>query len=164
MDELQLDDVRSIDQEKERSSFLTVICILSFVGNGLGIAQGFLVFSLAGFYYRMFHSVAAVGQGTLKSQMRTVDSVINAVSWFGIIVLLSSIVCLIGAILMWRLKKIGYMLYVPFQMIPVVYFVFSLLSFIPAEGHGVALMFGFFYSLLPLAFIVLFGIQLKQMK
>jgi len=42
MDELQLDDVRSIDQEKERSSFLTVICILSFVGNGLGIAQGFL--------------------------------------------------------------------------------------------------------------------------
>jgi hypothetical protein len=162
MDELELDSEYKPEQ-KERGSFLTVLCILSFVGNGLGIAQGFMVFTLAGFYSRLFHSMAAVGQGTLRSQVMTIDRIINAVSWFGMAMLVSSVICLIGAILMWRLKKIGLFLYIPFQLIPVIFFIFTLLSFIPQEGQGVVMMFGFFMSVLPIAFIIMFSTQYRQL-
>lgn len=74
----------------KRPGFLTVLCILTFIGSGLGILGGIL--GLIG--------SSALGmfapQGTMVVQ---------------IIGLLASVLCLFGAIKMWGLYKQGFMIY-----------------------------------------------------
>lgn len=74
----------------KRPSFLTVLCILTFIGSGLGVLGGIL--GLIG--------SSALGmfapQGTMVVQ---------------IIGLAAAGLCLFGAIQMWGLKKQGFMLY-----------------------------------------------------
>ena len=75
----------------KRPGFLTALCILTFIGSGLGIIGGIL--GLIG--------SSALGmfapQGTMIVQ---------------VIGLVASLLCLFGAIKMWGLYKQGYMLYV----------------------------------------------------
>lgn len=75
----------------KRPGFLTVLCILTFIGSGLGLLGGIL--GLVG------SSVLSMfaPQGTIIVQIMTV---------------LASALCLFGAIKMWGLAKQGYMLYV----------------------------------------------------
>jgi hypothetical protein len=74
----------------KRPGFLTVLCILTFIGSGLGLLGA--IFGLIGAsFIGMF-----TPQGTMIVQ---------------IIGLLASALCLFGAIKMWGLYKQGFMLY-----------------------------------------------------
>jgi hypothetical protein len=75
----------------ERPSFLTVLCILTFIGSGLGLLGGIL---------------GLVGSSAL-SMFAPEGSMIGMV--FG---LLAAGLCLFGAVKMWGLYKQGFMLYV----------------------------------------------------
>lgn len=75
----------------KRPSFLTVLCILTFIGSGLGIIGG-LLGMIGSSALGMF-----APQGTMIVQ---------------IIALAASALCLFGAIQMWGLKKQGFMMYV----------------------------------------------------
>ncbi|MDP5010274.1 MAG: hypothetical protein NWQ47_03460 [Crocinitomicaceae bacterium] len=77
--------------EAKRPTFLTVLCILTFIGSGLGVLGGIL--GLLG--SSVLASFAPAGGTVLVSALS----------------LLASILCLFGAIQMWGLKKMGFMLY-----------------------------------------------------
>lgn len=91
----------------KRPTFLTVLCILTFVGSGLGILGGFL--GLIG--------TSALGmfapQGTIIVQ---------------IIGLAAALLCLFGAIKMWGLFKQGFLIYVLGSLLSIVGSVVSALS------------------------------------
>lgn len=77
---------------KGRPTFLTVLCILTFIGSGLGLLGGLFGLLGASFFIAL---PGAAGGTTL----------------IVIIGLLASILCLFGAIKMWGLSKQGFTLY-----------------------------------------------------
>lgn len=74
-----------------RPTFLTVLCILTFIGSGLGVLGGLL--GLVG--SSALATFAPAGGGMLWS----------------VVALIAAGLCLFGAIQMWGLKKQGFMLY-----------------------------------------------------
>lgn len=81
-------------QQQERPAFLTVLCVLTFIGSGLGVLGG--ITSLLGSSFLSF----------LPGTMKGASMMANSTS------LLASILCLIGAIRMWGLHKSGFSIYV----------------------------------------------------
>lgn len=79
-------DVDDPNKNGERPTFLTVLCILSFIGSGLGILGELM--------------------GNIVKSSHAGGSMLTSLSF------ISTILCLFGAILMWQLKKIGFTLYV----------------------------------------------------
>ena len=75
----------------KRPGFLTVLCILTFVGSGLGVLGGIL---------------GLIGSSALASLVPAGGSVLSSLAG-----LVASGLCLFGAIQMWGLKKQGFMLY-----------------------------------------------------
>jgi hypothetical protein len=83
-----------------RPTFLTVLCILTFIGSGLGVLGGLL--GLVG--SSALATFAPAGAGILWS----------------VLALLAAGLCLFGAIQMWGLKKQGFMLYLAGSAISVI--------------------------------------------
>lgn len=76
----------------ERPTFLTVLCVLTFIGSGLGVLGGIL---------------GLVGSSALASLAPAAGA---GIIW-ALLGLASSALCLTGAIQMWGLKKMGFTLY-----------------------------------------------------
>jgi len=79
-------------QTVQRPSFLTVLCILTFIGSGLGVLRGIL---------------GLIGTSILPAFMVTQGTMLVQLIGLGACAL-----CLTGAIQMWSLKKQGFTLYV----------------------------------------------------
>lgn len=86
-------------EQKKRPAFLTVLCILTFIGSGLGLLFALLGLVAAGAIESWASSIpgmsSALGVGIVRSVIT--------------IVLLAA--SLYGAITMWKLKKLGFYIY-----------------------------------------------------
>lgn len=89
-----------------RPTFLTVLCILTFIGSGLAILGG--LFSL-------------LGIGALSSFSNVAG---GSMIWV-ILGLIASVLCLFGAIQMWSLKKQGFTLYLSGSLLSIIVTIIS---------------------------------------
>ena len=111
---------------KQRPTFLTVLCILTFIGSGYGIINSVFTYVKADSLSAMITDVNKEINDDLKKKDKTseeagfVGNVFNSMSRFSspeilrksaVMTLVVSIFCLIGALLMWRLRKTGFYLY-----------------------------------------------------
>lgn len=142
------ENVASAAEAGKRPVFLTVLCILSFISAGFGII------TFVGLITAMGVATAAVGS------MEGLEGVSEAASagpsagmtWAYIIVgLLTIIVSLIGVIKMWKLKKQGFMLYTGASVV-------SIIMGIVYSGFSV------FAVIIPIAFIVMYYLNVKHMN
>ncbi len=80
--------------------------------------------------------------------------------------LLGNLLCLMGVLFMWKLKRIGYFPYFAGQIITWVIPFVLLGGFgtLPAQLGNLVNVIYWVFSLFPLAFIVLYAFQLKNMK
>lgn len=134
----------------QRPTFLTVICILSFVGIGLSVIGYIGAFALLG--------VAESAMGNLAEMAEeaggTATTASTGMIWAYIIVgFISAIVSLIGVIQMWKLKKSGFMLYTGATVV-------GLIMGIIFSGVGASIV-GIIISG---AFIAMYGMNLKHMN
>ncbi|MES2799578.1 MAG: hypothetical protein V4638_06150 [Bacteroidota bacterium] len=83
----------------KRPAFLSVLCILTFIGSGLGIIGGLL---------------GLIGSSALGMFAPQGTMIVQIVS------LLACALCLFGAIKMWGLAKQGYMMYVAGAVLSIV--------------------------------------------
>jgi hypothetical protein len=97
---------QNVQQTTQRPTFLTVLCILTFIGSGLGI-----LLNLLGIF----------GIGALSSLASTYGAPADAGVMKPILMLIFSAGSLYGAILMWNLKKMGFYLYVAAQVLLVAF-------------------------------------------
>ena len=122
----------------ERPTFLTVLCILTFIGSGLGILGSILMVvgagALAGYL-----GGAAAGGGLIWS----------------ILGLISSALSFYGALQMWKLKAQGFMIYVAGAVIGMASGVIASLSL----GVGI----NFMGLVFPILFIVLYNMNRKHL-
>lgn len=123
------------EEVKKRPVFLTVLCILTFIGSGLGLLFGLLALVAAGYIQGIIDSIPGM------TELGAGVGIFNLV-----LAVILSAASLYGAILMWQLKKIGFFLYVAAQVIMLITG-FSILSLI-------------FTAL----FIVLYALNLKHLE
>lgn len=87
---------QNVQQTNQRPTFLTVLCILTFIGSGLGLLFGLIGLFAAGALESLTQYLpVGVDSGLLKS----------------IILLVLMAASLYGAIQMWNLKKLGFYIY-----------------------------------------------------
>jgi len=152
-----------------RSTFLTVICVLTFIGSGLGIVGS--VRSYVG-----ADTISSIASGAMENAedkmdqkdtpnfVRQIFSSLTAglsadnIRKSSILKLVSCLLTLLGAIMMWNLKKIGFYLYIAGTIVlvisPIVILGNGLPGIMGAGGTG----------LIGVIFIVMYGVNLKEMK
>jgi len=148
----------------KRPQFLTVICILTFVGSGLGILGGVwgVVPSSNKLLIESMHNMREIQEVT------TPFSEAEYLEWYfysSVAGLLGSLLCLAGALYMWRMKRIGFYFYLPGYIIPFTVSVFAIphmdaglemSEFISAASVA-------FNGLIMIAFFIMYGVNLKHM-
>jgi hypothetical protein len=75
--------------------------------------------------------------------------------------LVGNLLCLFGALQMWKLKKMGYFIYIAGQVLPIVSSVIYLGDFLFTSLGMTAMLTAIIF---PVAFIIMYGINLKHMN
>lgn len=133
----------------QRPAFLTVICILSFIGIGLSVIAYVGAFALMG--------VAEAAIGGLDQALQDAGGTVTstgpstAIIWTYIIVgFITAIMQLIGVVQMWKLKKKGFMLYTIAAIVGIIVGIIY-------GGFSIGVIF-------PIAFVVMYYLNLKAMN
>ncbi|MCD6564567.1 MAG: hypothetical protein J7K53_01350 [Bacteroidales bacterium] len=127
--------------EVGRPTFLTVLCILTFIGSGLSALV--LLIGL----------VAAGAASSVLSSIPGMGDISGLGSGYFIVVLVLALASLYGAIMMWQLKKMGFYLYSVANVIAL------FIPIIMAAGK-----FSIFGLVITALFITLYGLNLKYLK
>ena len=130
---------------QQRPTLVTVLCILSFIGSGLSILSYLLLTVGAGAIMSFLDNIPGMGEALAGSG-------IGAGTAFLLLMLIFNIGTLFGAIMMWKMKKIGFWIYSGSFVVQFI------LPMIMASGP-----FRIFLLIVMAAFIVLYGINLKHM-
>lgn len=147
----------------KRPTFLTVLCILSFIAAGFAIIGYITAITLMGAATAVVSAAddaieAAGATGDSYSEMSAaMDTAMSAgpsigLTWAYVIIgFVCTLVGLYGVIKMWKLKKVGFYMY--------------------AGASVVSMIMGMVYSgfsvmavIFPIAFIVMYGLNLKSME
>ena len=156
----------------KRPTFLTVLCILTFIGSGWGVLSQ--LFSL------LFTNLVDVsaqteqlntmmdnmesGAGTsflsgiLSSSQEVMQATMMHAKSIAVISLVLSLLSLCGAILMFSLRRIGFYIYTVAQLL--------LLFVVPYfAGFSMIVVMGMLFSaLFSVVFIILYALNLKAMR
>ena len=144
----------------EKPQFLKVLCILSFVACGLFI----LIYSIGSFAIGISEeTISGVWDQALVSQPQ-LESV-NPVEFFHevgklcLYNLFTNIASLVGVILMWRLNKIGFVIYIIAEL--ATNFMGLDLNVEGADKSSVSMIFSI---VIDLVFIIMYAVNLKHMN
>lgn len=148
--------------------FLKVLCILTFVGAGLGVIFGLINLVQAPFALEKFQmtqdlmgdmgSMEGVPGGGLMSSMMdgAYQAALHALP-LAIAALSANLLCLFGALMMWKRKKIGFFAYLGGQLVGVV---------VPIVLVGFSGIFGGFMvlaAIFPVVFIIMYALNFKHL-
>jgi hypothetical protein len=141
----------------KRPTFLTVLCILSFVAAGIAIIgsiigyMGMAVVEGMGGMEGM--EGATEGMSTMPGMEDAMALMVHAKTLL-IVGIVITLIALFGVIQMWKQKKMGFYIYTGAQVIGII---------IPIVIAGMAAFsaMGLFFSI---AFIVMYGLNLKHMS
>lgn len=166
-----MDDVLDYeDRPAGLPMFLKVLCILTFVGAGL--------YTLV-YLFNIINFDSSIRQMELSQKMLSskdnpfgdMTGLITATKKWGMLSyalgLAGCLLCLAGALLMWKLKKTGFYIYVLGQIIPFIGS-FLLMSAAGNQSEGfmgavstISVIIAIIFSL---AFIVMYAFNLKHLK
>ena len=139
--------------ETTRPAFLKVLCILTWVGSGIGLISGLL---------------AIIGSSASESAIRSLgDATLENMKMIQYAGLACKVLCIIGSVMMWQLKKAGFFIYLIGEVAPLV-LSFILLGSLASTGGpvtgGIAAAAGVIGAIFPVAFVIMYAANLKHMK
>lgn len=161
-----LDQLESIEpQVPKLPVFLKVLCILTFVGSGMGILGALMNLVVSGVSKNILNTANEMSDGMYDRMGMDIDEMIRWTAYSNYANLLGSVLCLAGALMMWKLKRVGFYLYIPGNLVPLI------MSFIVVNytmGSGPFASLGIaglaFSSLFYIAFIVMYGFNYKHLR
>ncbi len=137
-----------------RPTFLTVLCILTWVGSGIGLISGL---------------IGIIGASALEG-IDMGDSALNATMENAKMIQYASFVCIIlcivVSVMMLQMKKTGFYLYLVGELAPLALSFLMLGSIGAASGlaGGAMAAAGAIAAIFPIAFVVMYALNLKHMK
>ena len=151
----------------QRPTFLLVLCILTFIGSGWGTLSNLFSVFTAGLtdssmqmehYSSMLNSMdqgagSAVLSDILNSTMASLQATFVHAREIAVVSLVLSVISLLGAILMFQLRRLGFYLYTAAQIV---------LPYFAGFSMYVGMVM-FFSGLISLLFIILYAVNLKYM-
>ncbi len=150
MEDIEFDEDETLDELelgnlKYNTTFLKVLCVLTFIGSGAHL----IVFLM---YFLNMNNISAFSMD------------VNSKSGLGILFtqILPPLFCITGAVIMLRLNRIGYLFYVAGAAMPIIYLLTLaiLYEFDPMTSFlGLILRYTF-----NIGFIIMYGTQLYVMK
>ena len=156
---------------KERPTFLTVLCIISFVGLGMKILNSFsgMIFGLFTSRFEPFirdNINQNINYNDIPEQIRffVADSfniaykAMERATPMSLVTLVLAVVAIFGVIMMWKLRKTGFYLYAGSKIfILMVPFLFLGLNFFTLIAVSAASFFA-------ILFIILYAVNMVHMK
>ena len=144
----------------KRPTFITVLCILTWVGCGIGLIMSLVAWwgTRAAAAMMDVAGSMAEGAGANTDAMPGMAEAMNALKYANMLMIISvigTLLCLVGSIQMWKLKKMGFYLYVVGELAPPIATMVLL--------GGMAGAMGIVGLILPIVFVVLYGLNLKHM-
>ena len=143
------DSTKTQSENQKRPVLLTVMCILTFIGSS------FLIISTL-FSYISIQNMSEELKAMSLEMMQTSPSNLLTKLIVGV---LGGIICLVGAIMMWKLKKTGFYLYILGTIVPLI-----ISYFIPSKDFlfgDSAIAFG---GLMAFVLISLYGLNWDSLK
>ncbi|MDQ3048181.1 MAG: hypothetical protein M3R27_11590 [Bacteroidota bacterium] len=143
----------------KRPTFLTVLCILSFVAAGIAVIasiigyMGMAVVEGMGGMEGLANADGVEGMTTMPGMEDAMAMMVHAKTLLIVGIVITAI-ALFGVIQMWKQKKMGFYIYTGAQVIGII---------IPIAIAGMVAFsaLGLFFSI---AFIVMYGLNLKHMN
>lgn len=159
-------EIELIDKNEETNelpTFLKVLCILTFVGAGLTIIMSILFTITIQMSLKLVESMDSIA-GSSTGMVEVFKWTIVSYILTGV----GSLLGLVGALFMWKLKKIGFFIYLIGQIIPIIGVVLVYLAAMKTS-FGASSAFGnvitsAFYVLISIAFLIMYGVNLKHLK
>ncbi len=166
----------TINTGPARPQFITILCILTFIGSGWGIVDAITDYfgaDMAGDAVEMVEEELEEAMDEMddnedmtESQKKFVENIFGDITSSitpenirksSLVNIISCLLTLFGAILMWQLKRVGYFAYIAGILVLVIGMA---MVFQGLVGLAAAGMTGF----LGVVFIVLYGVNLRHMK
>lgn len=155
---------------KQRSTFLTVLCVLSFINGGINILFNIPNLFMPNFmetYLEVMKQVQRTRDYSnappfLSSMMNDIMAMLEHMATHWQIMILSTILLavmsVIGVWMMWNLKKSGFLFYTTAQIL------WTLMPFIFLGTNMFVVLAVFLGGIFTATFIILYGLQLKKMS
>jgi len=135
------------ETKPKRPNFLTVLCILTFIGSGMNMMSSMII---AGFYDTFVEIIQVFSE---KFKLPGIDLLLEAKPGYFLVSALFYLGSLAGAMLMFRLKKAGFHVYTISQIL----LILTPMYFMHLPGPGIPdIIFSG-------AFILMYGANLKSM-
>lgn len=148
-----LDELSVSGKSQQRPVFLTVLCVLTFVGSALYLLYAYYTFTL----------ISGIDDTTADILQDT--ELVNYYKWYKIeryAVILGAIGCSVGAYFMLKLRRIGFYFYVAAQILPVAVGAFTMTSIGGLGGFQfISLILS---AIFPVGFIILYSLNYKYLK
>lgn len=132
----------------KRPVFLTVLCILTYIWSGITCFASLITPLISDMAVEAIQSSPTFDESEMKYNM----AVLKAGWEYHAPIFLMGLLSLVGAILMWNLKKIGFHLYTAANI--AILFIPTLIIDLPITIAGV---------LITLGFIIMYAVNLKNM-
>ena len=165
-------ETSAVSSPKKRPDFLTVICILTFIGSGFGIINNVTNYLNADVLTEMGKQAIDQNREKVDSESsgegkKLADQMMSGASAMMdkkklkqnyLLTVLSNIMTLAGALLMFRLRKSGYWLYVAGIVVlvatPLVIF---------GTGNLLSMSITMLFAAIGILFIILYSLQLRHL-
>jgi hypothetical protein len=162
----------SNQDEIKRPTFITVICIISFILNGFSFINNMAVFNepskeaaiLSTEMQQQQQTItkSATDDATKQQLSQMLEKFTGTISTpmvkkLALYSVIAALICLMGTSLMWRLKKSGFHFFIVGTIISV------LSPFILFGGNGLSLLIAVIMSLFWLLLLSLFAVNIKFM-
>lgn len=157
-------DSDSTQQLPKRPTFLTVICILTWIGSGIGFLGSIISFFSQQGAKDAYKDLKEIAEKESFGEMPPFDQYLywsDISNGFGIAV---AILCITGAILMFQQKKIGFLPYLIGAIISVIVAVVVTNFMMPAGMVWVGMAVVALSGLVAIAFIIMYAVNLKHMR
>ncbi len=160
--ETEITDFETNDSQDKMPTFLKVLCILTFVGSGIGLLGG--IANLAFLTPDVLYKTMIENSKQLDSVLPPYNEFVQWSNYSNIVSFLMSILGLVAGVLMWKRKKVGFYIYV-FSWVGSV--VMTAVAFDHISDSFTEKLFPVVIAinvLLMAAFVIMYGINLKHMN
>jgi hypothetical protein len=171
--EIIIDDIGQSAPQQGTPVFIKVLCILTFVGSGLSLLQsgyGMVTIGAMRASFKIINSVtASAGTSKFGSFLgfndRDLENYLNWLQSSYYAMAAGCVLTILGAVMMLRLKRAGFYLYLLGELLPIVFAVLVIIASRKMSFMGMgSIIWSSVTILFSLAFVAMYAINFRHLR